>query len=285
MESLKNKSDYYRRIEAASSALERAECILVGGGAGLSAAAGLDYSGKRFTDNFADFIENYGFEDMYSATFYRFKTEEERWAHWARHILLNRYETPATELYKNLLKLVSGKAHFAITTNVESQFSKAGFDENRIFATQGDYGFLQCAKGCHKKVYQNEQLIRLMARQTKYCRIPSPLVPKCPLCGEAMDVNLRKDNCFVQDKAWYMASERYAAFLKRIKGERFVLLELGVGFNTPGIIRYPFERLTYEYPNAILIRINRFHKEGITENRNRTIAFAEDMGDVINRLL
>jgi NAD-dependent SIR2 family protein deacetylase len=277
--------DFSTRIEMATDAFRKAECIVIGGGAGLSVAAGLDYSGRRFTDNFADFIEKYGFEDMYSATFYRFETEEEHWAHWARHILLNRYEAPAAELYGKLLALVSDKRYFVITTNVESQFRKAGFDENRIFATQGDYGFLQCAKACHDKLYPNEGLIREMARLTRDCRIPGRLVPKCPVCGGKMDVNLRKDCCFVQDGAWRETSRKYATFLKGIGDERVLYLELGVGYNTPGIIRYPFEQMTYQNSNATLIRINKFHATGAMENEKRTIAFSEDMEAVIDGLL
>jgi NAD-dependent SIR2 family protein deacetylase len=278
-------SAYKDRIDATFHALRQTEYVLIGGGAGLSAAAGLDYSGKRFKDNFTDFIEMYGFEDMYSATFYRFKTEEERWAHWARHIWLNRYETPATELYKKLFWLVERKSYFVLTTNVESQFAKAGFEEDKIFATQGNYGLLQCARACHDKLYPNEAFVREMVEKTVHCRIPSALVPKCPVCGGNMEVNLRKDNYFVQYAEWYQASERYNRFLKSCNGKRIVFLELGVGFNTPGIIRYPFEQMTYQNQNAMLIRLNKFHPDGAKENAGKTIAFCEDMCAIIDSLL
>lgn len=277
--------DYQERLVKAQLAIAHAEYLIIGGGAGLSSAAGLEYSGRRFTDNFADFIVKYGMEDMYSATFYPFETEEERWAYWARHILLNRHDAPATKLYRKLLALVGSKPHFVLTTNVEGQFAKAGFDAHSIFATQGDYGFLQCARACHDTLYPNEQLIRHMAQQTRECRIPSPLVPTCPVCGGKMDVNLRKDSSFVETAAWHRANEHYASFLRKAKGKRIVFLELGVGYNTPGIIRNPFEQLTYLNPHTTLIRMNKYHAAGLPENAHKTIAFSEDMADVIEFLI
>ena len=275
---------YKERIKKASDALKTAEYILIGAGAGLSDAAGLKYSGKRFTDRFPDFIEKYGMEDLYSSSFYPFETLEEKWAYWARHISLNRFETPATELYKKLHNLVNNKKYFVLTTNVEHQFWKAGFPDEKIFATQGDYGYIQCAKGCHAKIYDNEILVSEMLKQTKDCKIPSELVPKCPVCGGEMDVSVRKDEYFIQDEAWDKACGNYSSFLKEIEKKKVVFMELGVGFNTPTIIRYPFEQLTYTNPNATIIRLNRDYPDGAVENENRTIAFEEDMMDVISSL-
>lgn len=275
---------YKDRIKNASDALKSAEYILIGAGAGLSDAAGLKYSGKRFTDRFQDFIEKYGMEDLYSSSFYPFETLEEKWAYWARHISLNRFETPATELYKKLYNLVNNKKYFVLTTNVEHQFWKAGFPDEKIFATQGDYGYIQCAKGCHAKLYDNEILVSEMLKQTKDCKIPSELVPKCPVCGGEMDVNVRKDEYFIQDEAWDKACGNYSSFLKEIERKKVVFMELGVGFNTPTIIRYPFEQLTYVNPNATIIRLNKDYPEGPVENENKTIAFEEDMMEVISTL-
>lgn len=277
---------YGQRVRSALAALEDAEYILIGGGSGLSAAAGLDYSGPRFTENFADFIEKYGLTDMYSASFYPFPTQEELWAHWARHIAVNRFDQGATELYQRLLELVDGmgKEYFVITTNVESQFEKAGFPRSRIFEVQGNYAYLQCAAGCHDRLYYDEEIVRRMLARTRDCRIPSELIPTCPVCGGPMDVNLRKDGNFVQDDAWYEAEGHYRAFLRRAAKGRLVLLELGVGFNTPGIIRYPFEQLTYQNPQATLIRVNRDYPQAMRENCARTIPFDEDMGDVVSAL-
>ncbi|WP_094606016.1 Protein ADP-ribosyltransferase [Sporomusa silvacetica DSM 10669] len=276
--------DYKERIERAKAVLDSAEYLVIGGGAGISDAAGLHFSGKRFTDNFRPFIERYDFEDLYTSSFYSFKTEEERWAYWAKHISLNRYETPATELYLDLFKLAKRKNYFVITTNVDHQFYKAGFPAEKIFAVQGDYGFFQCAKGCHNKLYYNEDIVKEMIAQTADCKIPAELVPKCPVCDGLMEVNLRKDNYFVQDEAWYAASDCYTAFVQAIVDKRVVFLELGVGFNTPGIIRFPFEQMTYQNPNATLIRVNSHHPQGAKENIRQTISFSEDMAKMLAAL-
>lgn len=275
---------YQKRIAAARQALRQAEFILIGGGSGLSAAAGLGYSGKRFTDNFADFIEKYGITDMYSASFYPFETQEEFWAHWARHIDVNRYSQGPTPLYRDLLGLVQHKRYFVITTNVESQFEKAGFPKEAIFEVQGNYAYLQCARGCHDSLYYNEPLVKRMLLETRDCKIPSALVPHCPVCGGPMDVNLRHNEYFVQDSAWRQCNERYQAFLQEVSGGPIVYLELGAGFNTPGIIRFPFEQMTYQNPNATLIRVNRDHPVGAKENLQRTISFDEDMHQTVSEL-
>lgn len=276
---------YEERLERAASAVATADRVLIGAGAGLSAAAGLAYSGPRFTDNFADFIEKYGVEDMYSASFYPFKTPEELWAHWARHIHVNRFAEPPAELYRALLRLVERKDYFVITTNVESQFEKAGFPAERIFEVQGNYAYLQCAEACHDTLYYNEDIVERMLAATSDCRIPTSLVPVCPVCGGGMDVNLRHNERFVQDSAWRAAGRRFKAFANGRAGSRVVYLELGVGFNTPGIIRYPFERLVYGDEAAALVRLNRDDPRGFPETADRTVAFDEDMGAVIGDLL
>ena len=273
-----------KRIRQAQEAIEKSEYILIGGGAGLSEAAGLTYSGKRFTDHFSDFMEKYGFEDMYAGTFYPFETEEERWAHWARHIDVNRYLMSATRLYQEIFELVRNKKYFVISTNVESQSIKARFSENKVFEIQGDYSYLQCAKGCHNKLYYNEELVKKMVLQTEDCRIPSGLLPRCPVCGGKMDVNLRHDAFFVQDEEWYKADKRYGTFLNESEGKSIVYLEFGVGFNTPGIIRYPFEQMTYQNPNATLIRFNKEYPLGSAEVKKRTISFDEDIRQTIQSI-
>lgn len=275
---------YNIRLEKAKRALNDGECIVIGAGAGLSSAAGLEYSGKRFKNNFQDFIEKYGMSDMYSSGFYPFPTEEEKWAYWARHIFVNRYDVNALPLYENLFDLVKNKNYFVITTNVDAQFEKAGFPSDRIFAVQGDYGFIQCAKGCHNKIYNNEKLIKAMLAHTKNCKVPEYLVPKCPVCKGKMDVHLRCDDYFVQNDDWYASLKNYEKFIKYTENKKVVFLELGVGFNTPVIIRYSFEKMTYRNNNAIIIRVNRDFPEGIEENRDKSIPFAEDMNTLINDL-
>ena len=249
-----NLEERYARVRAL---LRDADAIIIGAGAGLSTAAGIEYSGPRFTENFKDFIERYGMTDMYSAGFYPFRTEEEKWAYWSRHIRMNRYDAPVGEPYRQLLKMVEGKPYFVITTNVDAQFYRAGFDPLRIWAVQGDYGKLQCSRGCHDTLYDNHDLIMEMCEKQKDCRIPSELVPRCPRCGEPMETNLRKDEYFVQDEQWYAERGRYMDFLEQNKHKKVVFLELGVGFNTPTIIRFPFEQMAANWPQATLVRIGR----------------------------
>ncbi|WP_068503006.1 Sir2 family NAD-dependent protein deacetylase [Paenibacillus kribbensis] len=278
-------NDFTHRIAQAKKVIEGAEYILLGGGAGLSAAAGIEYGGERFRRNFAPFIERYGLTDMYTSGFYPFRTQEERWAYWAKHISLNRYEVGTTELYLSLKQLVQGKKHFVITTNVDSQFEKAGFPPDKIFEVQGNYGYLQCAKGYHDRVYGNEGLVKEMINKTVDCKIPTELVPKCPVCGENMDPHLRINQYFVQDEKWYRLNEAYNKFLQESDGKRIVYLELGVGFNTPAIMRYPFERLTYHNINATLVRFNKDNPEGFVENKDKTIAFSENMHEVVSAII
>lgn len=275
---------FEKRIKNAKLAIDGADYILIGAGAGLSDAAGIKYSGKRFEDNFHEFISKYNMTDMYSSSFYNFNTEEEKWAYWAKHISLNRY-IPVTDLYKLLYDLLANKKHFVLTSNVDHQFWKAGFNDKNIFATQGDYGLFQCAKACHNELYYNGDIIKEMVAKTNDCKIPSDLVPKCPVCGGKIDVNLRKDSYFVQNEDWYIANDNYSDFKDEINDKKVVFLELGVGFNTPVIIRYPFEQMTFDNPNSTLIRINRDFPEAIAENINRTISFDEDILSIINSLI
>jgi NAD-dependent SIR2 family protein deacetylase len=279
-----DRQSFDERIAQFRLLIQRADAVVIGAGAGFSAAAGLEYSGPRFTDNFSDFIEKYGVQDMYSATFFDYPSEEVRWAYWARHILVNRYGTDGVELHRRLFNLVSDKPHFVITTNVDAIFAKAGFDENCIFAVQGDYGFNQCAFGCHDTLYPNEDLVRQMVAKTCDCRVPTDLVPHCPVCGGPMDVYVHKDRYFIQTADWEAACDRYNRFVKQaLQNSSLLLIELGVGYNTPGIIRYPFERLASQYRNVHLVRINRDYPESELMN-NRFIPFAEDIPTIVNLL-
>lgn len=253
------KDSYEDQINHAARLIKDADAVLVGAGAGASTAAGIHYGGKRFTDNFGEFIEKYGsmyMTDMYAAGFYPFPTEEAKWGYWSKHALLNRFVPPALPLYTELYKIVKNKEYFVITTNVDHQFWKAGFSDDRIFATQGDYGKIQCERGCHPKTYDAEELFRKMDASRKDCLISTELVPKCPVCGGRMAMHLRCDNYFVEDEDWHKAADRYADFLDSIEKKKVVLLELGVGFNTPIIIRFPFEKLVREHTNYCLIRLN-----------------------------
>lgn len=250
---------YEKQVEEAAKLFQDADAVLIGAGAGLSTAAGLSYSGKRFTDNFEEFIEKYGSEymsDMYSAGFYPFPTEEAKWGYWSKHSCINRIEPGTLPLYGKLYELVKSKPHFVLTTNVDHQFWKAGFAEENIFATQGDYGEIQCEKGCHPKVYDAIDMFKQMNQARKDCLVPSYMVPKCPICGRNMTMHLRCDRYFVEDDHWHEAAGRYGAFLKEHKKDKVVLLELGVGFNTPTIIRFPFESMMRSCEKWSLIRLN-----------------------------
>ena len=272
-------------IEKLRKALREADAVVVGAGAGLSTAAGFTYSGERFQQHFADFINKYGFTDMYSAGFYPFPTEEEKWAYWSRHIYYNRYVPAPKPVYENLLKLLKDKDYFVITTNVDHQFQKADFDKQRLFYTQGDYGLFQCAKPCHQKTYDNEEVVKRMIAEQMDLRIPSELVPKCPVCGGRMEVNLRSDETFVEDEGWHAASERYADFIRRHLHDKILFLDLGSGGNTPIVFKIPFIRWTMQNPNAIYATVNLGEAFTVDQIKERSIVIDADINDVLNALL
>ena len=265
--------------------IDESDYILIGAGAGLSTSAGIEYDGKRFYDNFEDFIEKYHFTDMYTSGFYDFKTEEEKWAYWARHMYVNDIGMEATKLYKDILELVKNKEYFVITTNVDEQFYKAGFDKEKVFATQGSYRYIQCKNACHNKLYDATDMVKEMLKKTKDCKIPTELVPKCPVCGEKMEVNLRVDANFVQDDNWYKQDKKHGEVLDNAKDKKTLLLEFGIGFNTPGIIRFPFEQMTYKNKNWYLVRFNKDNCDTFLNIENRTIKVYNDIKDVICEIL
>ena len=254
--------EYYKQIKRAAEIISDADYILIGAGAGLSTAAGAEYGGKWFEENFAEFRDRYGtgphMQDMYSAGFYPFPDEEAFWGYWSKHALLGGVMLDVTPLHKVLLSLCEGKHMFVLSTNVDGQFVKAGLPADQIFCTQGDYFHIQCSRGCHRQVYDARDLFARMDEARKNCRIPSNLVPKCPVCGGPMSMNLRSDNYFVEDSAWHEAERRFGEFLyEALSSDRKVcLLEVGVGFNTPIIIRFPFEKLAKEHEQMSLVRLN-----------------------------
>ena len=278
------KDAYEDQIDRAAKNIRNTDCVIIGAGAGASTAAGIQYGGKRFTDNFAEFIKKYGeyyMTDMYAAGFYPYPSEEAKWGYWSKHALMNRFDPPALPLYTELYDIVKNKEYFVLTTNVDHQFYKAGFDEKRIFATQGDYGKIQCQKACHSKTYDAKDLFRKMDKARRDCLIPSELVPKCPVCGGNMAMNLRCDNYFVEDEAWHEAADRYAGFLEQHKDKKVVLLELGVGFNTPIIIRFPFEKMVRENSSYSLIRMNMDEAVVPESFGKRAIGIGGDMAKAI----
>ena len=265
-------------------AINDADAVLIGAGAGLSTAAGFLYSGERFEKYFSDFIRKYHFRDMYTGGFYPFRTPEELWAYWSRYIFINRYMDPPKPVYKALLALVKDKDYFVLTTNVDHCFQKAGIDKARLFYTQGDYGLWQCSVPCHRRTYDNEETVLKMVEEQKDMRVPSELVPRCPKCGEPMAMNLRSDDTFVEDLGWNEAASRYVNFVQSHEGKKLLLLELGVGSNTPGIIKYPFWRLTAQNKNATYVCINFGEAECPKQIEDRAILVNADIADVIEAL-
>ena len=271
-------------LERLKEALKSADTIVIGAGAGLSTSAGFTYSGERFEKHFSDFQEKYGFTDMYSGAFYPYATSEEMWAFWSRNIWVNRYLDPPKPVYENLLKLVKDKDYFVITTNVDHCFQKAGFDKKRLFYTQGDYGLFQCSEPCHDKTYDNEQLVLKMLQEQKDMRVPSELLPRCPRCGKLMTMNLRSDDRFVEDDGWHAAAQCYEDFLRGSSGRKMLFLELGVGYNTPVIIKYPFWRMTLNNRHATYACINFGQAAAPKEILNQAILLDADIGEVLEKL-
>ena len=253
---LKSTKDHSAEIDRLKNEIETADAIVIGAGSGLSTAAGFTYSGERFEKYFSDFIEKYQFRDMYSGGFYPFESLEEHWAYWSRYIYINHYMDVDNGTYKGFFKLVKDKDYFVLTTNVDHQFQKAGFDKHRLFYTQGDYGLFQCSQPCCQETYDNEACIQDMLKTQKNMRIPTELIPHCPKCGKPMTMNLRADDTFVQDKGWYRAAERYEEFLRRHKNLHILFLELGVGYNTPAIIKYSFWQMTAKNSKAVYACVN-----------------------------
>ena len=279
--SIKDYSDKIRRLAAF---LQETDAIIIGAGAGLSTSAGFAYTGERFERYFGDFKEKYGFRDMYSGGFYPFESLEEYWAYWSRYIYINRYLDTDNGTYKRLFELVKNKDYFVLTTNVDHQFQKAGFDKQRLFYTQGDYGLFQCSRPCHNAVYDNEKTVREMLERQADMKIPSGLIPYCPVCGKPMSMNLRADNTFVQDEGWYRARERYSDFIRRHKRLKTLFLELGVGMNTPGIIKYPFWEMTRQNPDAVYACVNLGAAFVPKEIEERSICIDWDIGEVLECL-
>ena len=271
-------------IERLKAALQDCDAVVIGAGAGLSTAAGFTYTGERFEKYFSDFAAKYGIQDMYSGGFYPFATPEEHWAYWSRYIFINRYMDAPKPVYDDLLKLVRDKDFFVITTNVDHCFQKAGFDKNRLFYTQGDYGLFQCSEPCCQETFDNEEVIREMVKRQEDMKIPTELLPTCPHCGKPLTMNLRSDDTFVEDKGWHRAAERYENFFRTRAGQKILFLELGVGYNTPVIIKYPFWQMTAKNPNATYICINQGQAVCPQEIELQSVCINADIGQVLQSL-
>ena len=282
---MKSTSACCDNIARLKQELDTADAVVIGAGSGLSTSAGFTYTGERFQKYFGDFIVKYGFRDMYSGGFYPFDSLEEHWAYWSRYIYINRYLDAPKSVYQELLKLVQGKDYFVLTTNVDHCFQKVGFDKQRLFYTQGDYGLWQCSRPCHQKTYDNETIVKKMVAEQKDCKVPAELVPRCPVCGAPMSMNLRADDTFVEDEGWHTAARWYEDFLHRHEGQHILFLELGVGGNTPVIIKYPIWRMTFQNPRAVYACINQNEAYCPPEIENRSLCIENDIGEVLTALL
>lgn len=279
--STKSCSEQLERLKAA---LQDCDAVVIGAGSGLSTAAGFTYTGERFEQHFSDFARKYGIQDMYSGGFYPFPTQEEFWAYWSRYIYINRYQDAPKPVYDDLLKLVQDKDYFVITTNVDHCFQKAGFDKKRLFYTQGDYGLFQCSEPCCQETFDNEAVIREMVKRQKDMKVPTELLPVCPHCEKPLTMNLRSDNKFVEDEGWHRAAERYENFLRTHEGQKILFLELGVGYNTPVIIKYPFWQMTAKNPKAIYACINQGQAVCPQEIERQSVCINADIGQVLQSL-
>lgn len=285
IQTIKSTENISDNIEKLKEKIRTADAVVIGAGAGLSTAAGFTYSGERFEKYFSDFRQKYGFEDMYSGGFYTYKTPEEYWAYWSRYIFVNRYQDTPKPVYENLLKLVADKDYFVITTNVDHCFQKAGFDKKRLFYTQGDYGLFQCSEPCCQETFDNEAIVLEMLNRQKDMKIPTELLPVCPHCGKPLTMNLRSDDKFVEDEGWHRAAERYQNFLRTRANEKILFLELGVGYNTPVIIKYPFWQMTAKNPNATYACVNNGQAVCPNEIRHKSICINGDISNVINECI
>ena len=279
--SMKSNSEPIERLQ---TVLQDCDAVVIGAGAGLSTSAGFIYTGERFEKYFSDFAAKYGIRDMYSGGFYPYSSLEEHWAYWSRYIYINRYLDDPKPVYEDLLKLVQDKDYFVITTNVDHCFQKAGFDKKRLFYTQGDYGLFQCSDPCCQETFDNEAVIQQMMERQENMKIPTELLPVCPHCGKPLTMNLRSDDKFVEDEGWHRAAERYSDFLRRHEGQRILFLELGVGYNTPVIIKYPFWRMTAKNPNAFYACINQGQAVCPPEIERQAVCIHADIGAVIAQL-
>lgn len=290
------------KIKKIQSALVEADAVIIGAGAGLSTSAGFTYTGERFHKYFFDFEEKYGFHDMYTGGFYPYHALEEHWAYWSRYIYINRYLDAPRNTYANILEVVKNKDYFVLTTNVDHCFQKAGFDHKRLFYTQGDYGLFQCSGPCCKETFDNKEIIINMLMEQGFSiesdgtlklpeqgklkmTVSSSVLPVCPHCGKPLTMNLRSDDTFVEDTGWNKAAMCYDQFLQRHKGLKMVFFELGVGYNTPVIIKYPFWQMTAKNPNATYICINDSEAFCPEDIERQAICIDDDIDSVFHRLM
>lgn len=280
------------------SEIDSSDALVIGAGAGMSTAAGFTYTGARFDKYFSDFSQKYGFIDMYSGGFYPYPKQEIFWAYWARYIYINRYMDTPKNTYQKLYELVKDKDYFVITTNVDHCFQKAGFDKKRLFYTQGDYGLFQSVNPDIQITFDNEEWVMNAMEAQGFVRnevgifevpsegnikmeIPTELIPKCPVDGSPVTTNLRADDGFVEDEGWHKASAAYSNFLRRHEALHVLYLELGVGSNTPVIIKYPFWQMTSANPKAVYACLNFGESYCPKEIENQSFCIDGDIDEIL----
>lgn len=264
--------------------ISESDCIVVGAGAGFSASGGLDYSPLTFKKLYPELVLKYNMTDWYTSSFYDFDDEAERWCYWAKHVDYSFIKPKQFSVYKDLYNIIKDKDYFIITTNVDGQFLKGNFNKEKIFEVQGSYGKIQCQKACHNKLYDNTEMVLDMLSTSDEYYIKNELVPKCPVCGGNMEMNLRKDNFFVEDETWDISNDRFVNFLKINSNKKILFIELGVGFNTPGIIRYPFENLVSKNKNFKLFRINDMYIDLYKDISDQCILIKGNCSDILKNL-
>jgi len=277
--------DFDSEINKLKEVFQNADAIIVGAGAGLSSSAGYDFGGERLQKYFGDFVEKYGMKDMYTGCFADFETNEERWAYWSRWAWINRYEPIPKDTHKKLLKLLEEKDYFVLTTNIDHTFQRAGFSKEHLCYTQGDFGLFQCSKPCHTDTYDNYATLQKMVQKEKNMSVPTELIPHCPKCGREMDFNLFWDDTFVRDKGWHIAHKRYTDYIEQHKKGKVLYLELGVGFNSPGVIKVPFWNMAAENPDAVFASVNLTLPCYPEVLEHRSIVIQDDIDHVIENLI
>ncbi|MGN0267042.1 MAG: SIR2 family NAD-dependent protein deacylase [Lachnospiraceae bacterium] len=276
---------YESEINKLKDQIRKADAVIVGAGSGLSTSAGYDFGGERLKKHFGDFVEKYGMTNMYTGCFANFASREERWAYWSRWAWINRYEPIPKDTHKKLLQLLAGKDYFVLTTNIDHTFQRSGFPKERLCYTQGDFGLFQCSKPCHTDTYDNKEVLQQMQAQEQNMRIPTELIPLCPRCGAEMDFNLFWDDTFVRDKGWHIAHNRYIYYLEQHQKGKILYLELGVGFNSPGVIKMPFWNMAAQNPDSVFASVNLTLPCYPLTLQKRSIVLQADIDRVISDLL
>ena len=270
--------------EQLAALIQESDAIVVGIGAGMSAADGFLYIGERFEHAFPDFIEKYQLLDMLQASLYDFEDWEEYWAFQSRFVALNYLDQPLGASYVYLRELLAQKPHHIITTNADNAFAIAGYDSNNVFHIQGEYALWQCSNHCHQQTYRDDAKIRQMIAEQTNMRIPSELIPRCPKCNAPFEINKRnEEKGMVEDADFHAQAKRYHAFLDAHSKGKVLYLEIGVGHTTPQFIKHPFQQRVAENPDALFVTLNHKHYRIPLAIRPQTVQFTGHIAELIQQ--